>query len=46
LPDQQAIPFAFKAFDNNGLLIDDRKQKSVLDLGRQLAIAVSELSHE
>jgi len=46
LPDQQAIPFAFKTFDNNGLLTDDRKQKSVLDSGPQLAIAVSKLRHE
>lgn len=46
LPDQQTIPFAFKAFDDKGSLIDDRKQKLVLDLGRQLAIAVSKFSHE
>jgi len=46
LPDQQAIPLAFKAFDNKGSLTDDRKQKSVLGLGRQLAIAVSKLSNE
>jgi len=41
LPGQQTIPFAFKAFDKTGSLTDARKLKSVLDLGRQLAIAVN-----
>ncbi len=44
LPDQQTIPQAFKAFNNNGSLVDDRKQKSVLELGRNLAAVVSKLN--
>lgn len=44
LPDQQAIPQAFKAFDDDGSLIDVRQQKAVLDLGSKLAITVSKLN--
>lgn len=44
LPDQQAIPQAFKAFDDDGSLIDVRQQKAVLDLGSKLAITVRKLN--
>ena len=40
LPDQQSIGQAYKAFHDNGSLIDDRKQKIVLGLGQKLAYAV------
>lgn len=44
LPDQQAIRQAYKAFNDDGSLIDDKKQKSVLGLGSQLAISVDKLN--
>ena len=44
LPEQQAIPQAFKAFNNDGSLIDDRKHKAVLDIGRKLANTVGKLN--
>ncbi len=44
LPEQQAIPHAFKAFNDDDLLIDDRKHKAVLDLGRKLAFIVGKLN--
>ena len=44
LPEQQAIPQAFKAFNDDDLLIDDRKHKAVLDLGRKLAFIVGKLN--
>ncbi len=37
LPDQHAIPNGFDAFGENGLLIDERKQKAVMALGANLA---------
>lgn len=44
LPDQQAIPQAFKAFNEDGSLVDERKQQSVLALGRKLAATVGKLN--
>lgn len=44
LPDQQAIPQAFKAFNDAGVLIDDKKQESVISLGRKLVVAVRKLN--
>ncbi|MCU7851805.1 MAG: NAD(P)H-dependent oxidoreductase [Candidatus Thiodiazotropha sp. (ex Monitilora ramsayi)] len=44
LPDQQAIPHAFKAFNGDGSLVDDRKQQAVLALGRKLAVTVGKLN--
>lgn len=44
LPDQQAIPQAFKAFNEDGSLVDDRKQQVVLALGRKLAATVGKLN--
>ncbi len=41
LPDQQTIPQAFKAFNDKGSLIDDRKQNNVINLGKKLSAAVS-----
>ena len=41
LPDQQTIAQAFKAFNDNGSLIDDRKQNNVINLGKKLSAAVS-----
>ncbi|MCU7803550.1 MAG: NAD(P)H-dependent oxidoreductase [Candidatus Thiodiazotropha sp. (ex Lucinoma borealis)] len=44
LTDQQAIPQAFKAFNKDGSLIDDRRHKAVLALGRKLAFTVDKLN--
>lgn len=44
LPDQQAIRQAFKAFNDDGSLVDDRNQKSVLSLGSKLAITLDKLN--
>jgi len=44
LPDQQTVPQAFKAFGNDGMLLDEHKQDSVKDLGRKLAIRASTVS--
>lgn len=46
LPEQQAIPEAYKAFNNEGALLDDGMQKSILALGSKLAITVSKLNGE
>lgn len=43
LPEQKAIPGAFKAFKEDGTLIDERNQESVLALGSTLARAVAKL---
>lgn len=43
LPEQKAIPEAFKAFNKDGSLSDERNQKAVLALGRKLAISASKL---
>jgi len=45
LPDQRAIPQAFKAFNDDGLLIDDAQQNSILSLGSQLAINIDKLNN-
>jgi NAD(P)H-dependent FMN reductase len=37
LPDQKSIPNASKAFSADGLLVEERHQKSVLKLGNELA---------
>jgi chromate reductase len=44
LPEQIAISGAFKAFNEDGSLSDDRSQKSVLGLGSKLALTVGKLS--
>ncbi len=44
LPEQQTIPQAFNAFNVDGSLIDERKHKSVMELGRKLAFTVGKLS--
>lgn len=44
LPEQQTIPQAFKAFNDDGSLIDDRKHKSVMGLGQKLAFTVGKLN--
>ncbi len=44
LPDQQAIPQAFKAFNEDGSLVDESKQNVVMALGRRLADTVEKLS--
>ena len=45
LPDQRAIPQAFKAFNDDGLLIDDAQQNSILSLGSELAININKLNN-
>ena len=37
LPDQVTVPFAFKAFDENGSLADAKQQAAVIGLGASLA---------
>jgi len=43
LPDQQTIPRADKAFNGDGLLIDDKKQNAVKALGRKLTLMAGKL---
>jgi len=43
IPDQQAIPTAFKAFDDNGALIDEKQHQAILNLGVKLAHFVEKL---
>ncbi|MEW8315822.1 MAG: NAD(P)H-dependent oxidoreductase [Candidatus Thiodiazotropha endolucinida] len=44
LPDQQTVPQAFKAFNDDGSLMDGRKQEAVLALGRKLANTAGKLN--
>ena len=44
LPEQISIPKAHEAFDENGALKDESKQKSVLDLGRKFAVFTQKLA--
>lgn len=44
LPEQKAIPQAFKAFNDDGSLSDDRNHQAVLALGRKLAEVAGKLS--
>ena len=43
LPEQKAISAAFKAFNKDGSLSDEKNQKSVLEIGSKLESAVSKL---
>ena len=43
LPDQMAIPQAYQAFDEEGKLVDEKKQLSVLGLGAKLAAVTAKL---
>ena len=44
MPDQQALRQAFKAFNEDGLLIDDKQQQAIMDLGSKLANITGKLS--
>jgi len=44
LPEQISIPKAHEAFDENGALKDESKQKAVLDLGRKFAVFTQKLA--
>lgn len=44
LPDQLAIPQAYKAFNENGSLIDAVQQHAILSLGSQLASTIDKLN--
>ncbi|MEN8763293.1 MAG: NAD(P)H-dependent oxidoreductase [Thiogranum sp.] len=44
LPDQHAVPHAFKAFDEDGSLIDEQHLNSVLALGAKLVATVRKLN--
>ncbi len=44
LPEQQAIPQAFNAFNEDGSLVDERKQNAVMSLGQKLALTVGKLN--
>ncbi len=46
LPDQIAIPGADKAFDQNGILIDDIQRKAVEGLGEKLVDITSKLKNQ
>ncbi len=41
LPEQAAVPFAFRAFDESGGLVDDKQHGEVLALGRRLAESIA-----
>ena len=43
LPDQVAVPRAFEAFNEDGLLVDAGRQAAVTELGGKLAQVVSRL---
>jgi chromate reductase, NAD(P)H dehydrogenase (quinone) len=43
LPDQQAIPNAYQAFDTDGKLKDPKQQETVEQLGSKLAMLVAKL---
>lgn len=44
LPDQHAVPRAFKVFDEDGSLIDEQHLNSVLALGAKLVATVRKLN--
>ena len=44
LPEHIAIPAAYKAFDEEGSLLDDGNQKTVLELGNRLVLAAGKLN--
>ncbi len=44
LPEQQTISHAYKAFNDDSSLIDDRKHESVMGLGQKLAFTVGKLN--
>ena len=44
LSEQQAIPQAFKAFNEDGSLIDEGRQNAVMSLGRKLAVTAGKLN--
>ena len=44
LPDQQAVPNAFEAFSGDGSLSDERLERKVRGLGRQLAELLAKLN--
>lgn len=44
LPEQQAIPLAAKAFDENGHLVDEKQRQAILDLGAKLARTAEKLA--
>jgi NAD(P)H-dependent FMN reductase len=43
IPDQVTLPGAMKAFSEDGMLIDEKRQKAVVDLGVQLTRVVVQL---
>ena len=45
LPDQQAIPQAFQAFDERGALRDEKRHAAVTALGSKLAQTLTALGH-
>ncbi len=44
LPHQHAVPHAFKAFNEDGSLIDEQHRKSVLEIGAKLTATVCKLN--
>lgn len=44
LPDQETIPQALEAFNDDGAFVDDAQHQSVKALGRKLAVTVSNLN--
>jgi len=43
IPEQQAISSAFKAFDDNGALINEKQHQAVLNLGMKLTQVISKI---
>ncbi len=46
LPAQQTLPGAFKAFDEQGGLVDESKQQAVFGLGAELVRTLERINHD
>lgn len=46
IPDQQAVPGAYQAFDENGNLIDEKRRQAVWAVGAKLATITAKLNAE
>jgi len=44
LPEQQALRQAFKAFNDDGSLIDNKQQQAIMSLGEKLAVITGKLN--
>jgi len=46
LPDQHVIPHAFKAFDDDGALVETKQETAIMNLGRKLTQVVEKLKDD